>query len=144
MNLVFHLLCNLCRSCFVAGWQDGTGPWRHQQPNLPRPRRNPRSSHSSTYRQPVQQLQTRGKACFLGLFNASISTFLFLKRMHFYVINSKKLSSQEVVSTDFGPNVTDQPRIFPAASIWSCTVASDLENASSLCSSKFNPIEISS
>ena len=60
------------------------------------------------------------------------------------VVNSKKLSSSELFSTDFGPKVTDQPRIFPAASIWSCTVASNLENASSLCSSKFNPIKISS
>ena len=60
------------------------------------------------------------------------------------VVNSKKLSSQELVSTDFGLKVTDKPRTFPAASIWSCTVASNLENASSLCCSKINPIKISS
>ena len=59
------------------------------------------------------------------------------------VVNSKKLSSSELFSTDFGPKVTDQPRIFPAASIWSCTVASNLKNATSLPCSKFNPNEIS-
>ena len=60
------------------------------------------------------------------------------------VVNSKKLSSSNLFSTDFGLKVTDQPRIFPVASIWCCTVASNLENASSLCSSKFNPLKISS
>ena len=32
------------------------------------------------------------------------------------VVNSKKLSSSKLFSTDFGQKVTDQPRIFPAAS----------------------------
>ena len=79
MNLVFHLLCNLCRSCFVAGWQDGTGPWRHQQPNLPRPRRNPRSSLSSTYRQRPATTNTRQ-----GLFFGAI------QRLNFYIPSLKK------------------------------------------------------
>ena len=59
------------------------------------------------------------------------------------VVNSKKLSRSELFSTDFGPKVTDQPRIFPAASIWSCTVASNLKNATSLCCSKFDLNKIS-
>ena len=55
------------------------------------------------------------------------------------VVNSKKLSSSKLFSTEFGPKLTDQPRIFPVASIWSCTVASNLQNASNLWSSKFDP-----
>ena len=54
------------------------------------------------------------------------------------VVNSKKLSRSELFSTDFGPKVTDRPRIFPAGSIWSCTVAWNLKNATCLCCSKFN------
>ena len=59
------------------------------------------------------------------------------------VLNSKKLSISELFSTDFGPKVIDQSRIFPAASIWSCTVASNLKNATSLCCSKFYTNKIS-
>ena len=42
-------------------------------------------------------------------------------------------------STDLTPKVDDQPKIFPAASICSRTVASNIKNASSLWSSKFYP-----
>ena len=41
------------------------------------------------------------------------------------------------LSTDLITKVNDQPRIFPVASIWSCTVASNLKNATSMCCSKF-------
>ena len=59
------------------------------------------------------------------------------------VVNSKKLSSSKLFSTDFSPKVTDQTRIFPAASIWSCTLPSNLENATSVCCFKSNWNKIS-
>ena len=43
------------------------------------------------------------------------------------VFNSKKFPLGGRFSTDFRPKVTDQPRIFCLASIWSCTEASKLE-----------------
>ena len=43
------------------------------------------------------------------------------------VVNSKKFALGGRFSTDFRPKVTDQPRIFCLASIWSCTAASKLE-----------------
>ena len=68
-------------------------------------------------------------------------------KVRIYTRDSNKLSSPELFSTDFAPKVTDQP--FGDWFSWglnldSCTAASNLKNASSLCSSKFNPIKISS
>ena len=58
------------------------------------------------------------------------------------VIKFFKVPFLQQFSTDLTPKVNDLPRIFSVASIWSCTVASNLKNASSLCSSKVNLIEI--
>ena len=43
------------------------------------------------------------------------------------VVNWKKFALGGRFSTDFRPKVTDQPRIFCLASIWSCTAASKSE-----------------
>ena len=60
------------------------------------------------------------------------------------VVNSKKFALGGRFSTDFRPKVTDQPRIFCLASIWSCTAASKSEAPKSTllyksCSNKKNP-----
>ena len=48
-------------------------------------------------------------------------------RVTHLLVNSKKFALGRCFSTDFRPKVTDQPRIFCLASIWSCTAASKLE-----------------
>ena len=82
--------------------------------------------------------------CWVSSVGKMASVVLTCHRDFFYlisslgVVNSKKLSRSELFSTDFGPKVTDRPRIFPAGLIWSCTLASNLKNATCLCCSKFN------
>ena len=55
------------------------------------------------------------------------------------VVKFFKVPFLQQFSTDLTPKVNDQPRIFPATSIWSRTVVSNLKNASNLWCSKFNP-----